>query len=361
MIRTSADCCSPLPPCQVFGYLCIARLTTCYDRYWSGVTNVTDMYNKWLQSAAHAISFDRINDRSSDVSDEPYIAHLVQLYTQLSTLAMLKLHSGEPTKEEWMALGSSECQLVGERSPGGRHSMASSEDELDAPSPLAPRMTKKKSTASVTKSTLREGTRLARTLAKHANAPAPPENSLEHLESVEGLDLFSPAELTALMNAGDPVHLIAHRIHRCLTTRQLGHEGWRVPPPVYSRVYAELAEGMQSYNAALKLKRIAVPFGFVQLNAVLLLSAVLLTPISIACFSSTVSMSVFVSVLTVGGFVSMWLVANEMEVRRCMPHALAPHMHTAGSTPGPCRPSHAAQCDGLRVCAVALWVRAQLA
>ena len=131
-------------------------------------------------------------------------------------------------------------------------------------------------------------------------------------EGVEGLSLFTPSELDAAMTSADPVHLMSQRIHRALTSRY-NARGWKTPPPICNRVYIELAQGMLSYNAALKLKEVQMPFGLVQVNALLLVCSIVLTPVSIACFSSTVSMAVWVTVATVGGFVSMWLVANEAQ------------------------------------------------
>uniref|UniRef100_A0A7S2JN38 Uncharacterized protein n=1 Tax=Haptolina brevifila TaxID=156173 RepID=A0A7S2JN38_9EUKA len=95
----------------VFGYLSIARLNTCYQRWWSGVGHCTNMYNSWQQCALHVISFDRMDDPRESQHGDPFCTHLIKLFTQLSTVAMLKLHSGEPTAKEWLLLGTPECHL----------------------------------------------------------------------------------------------------------------------------------------------------------------------------------------------------------------------------------------------------------
>lgn len=260
----------------VFGYLCIARLNTCYDRYWSGVGHCTDMYNSWKQCALHAISFDRMDDPGKDQSSDPYASHLIQLFTQLSTVAMLKLHSGEPTTKEWLLLGSPECHLTNlsaSLSPGLPRTTSASCMRASAAGAMA---VLKKTTNVSRENTRRRNSHnqgLAERLADFARG-----HDSAFLEDVEGLSLFQPQELSALMTSSDPVALIGNRIHRAITTRNRG-SGWKVPPPIVNRLYNELSDGMQSYERAMKLKEIAVPFGFVQLHAILLLCAIILTPV----------------------------------------------------------------------------------
>lgn len=52
----------------VFGYLSVHRLTSCYDRYWEGVSCVNQMYACWLACASDGVSFDRINSTELDAS-----------------------------------------------------------------------------------------------------------------------------------------------------------------------------------------------------------------------------------------------------------------------------------------------------
>jgi hypothetical protein len=80
------------------------------------------MYNKWLQAVGHALTFDRIDDTALDIGDEPYCSHLIMLFTQLSTLAMLKLHSGHATDDDWLALGSDQGPLGARARHGSKKS-----------------------------------------------------------------------------------------------------------------------------------------------------------------------------------------------------------------------------------------------
>ena len=105
----------------------------------------------------------------------------------------------------------------------------------------------------------------------------------------------------------------ALRIQRSLITR---HDvgGVRAPPPIVSRIFQEISNGILAYNNATKIKEIPVPFGYVQFNALLLLFFTVLSPVAIACFTpNSVILSAILSLVVVGSFSALWLVANEME------------------------------------------------
>ena len=56
-----------------------------------------------------------------------------------------------------------------------------------------------------------------------------------------------------------------------------------------------------------------MPFAFVQVNALMLIVFNLIAPVAIANFSSTISMAMLTTMVVVGAFSAMFLVANEME------------------------------------------------
>ena len=344
----------------------ISRLSSCYDRYWSGVTHTVAMYDKWLQAVSHAIAFESAAHKASPdeaAQQTAYIKHLMKLFTQLSVVAVLKLHSGMPSTGEWLALGSAECRHGITRYSGLRKS--------DTRNPGVSSAGAEESDEHVDSTTRKLASFTHAHHDRHQNGHADDRGVTrrrmatrrERRESrsssivdgaLEDSALFKLKELTALMQSGDPVNLMANRIHRkslemhyaralcvglsvlgphcrtphiglswctqltfrtyfeshlhvgtgAITSRNQG-QGWKIPPPIYNRVFQELAEGLTSYHAALKLKLVPVPFGYVQLTALLLLCAIFLAPVSIACFSSTYSMSVWLSTATVGGFVAM--------------------------------------------------------
>jgi len=130
-------------------------------------------------------------------------------------------------------------------------------------------------------------------------------------------------ELHFLRSAPCPVLAISQRITRAIVTR-LHAGGMRAPPPIISRIFQEISNGLLAYNGATKMKEIAVPFAFVQFNALLLIVFFIAIPVSMAnlAVSHTDAVAdspflaclvIFSSVLTVGSFTALWLIANELE------------------------------------------------
>ena len=124
---------------------------------------------------------------------------------------------------------------------------------------------------------------------------------------------LSPAEVAVLDRAPCPVLATALRIQRSIITRH-DSGGVRAPPPIVSRIFQEISNGLLAYNNATKLKEVPVPFAYVQFNALLLLLFTVLAPVAVACFTpKSVILSAVTSFIVVGSFTAIWLVANEME------------------------------------------------
>ena len=86
-----------------------------------------------------------------------------------------------------------------------------------------------------------------------------------------------------------------------VATRQAAG-GVKAPPPIVSRIFQEISNGMLAYNHACKMKEVPVPFALVHFNALLLLLFNMVTPVVITCFTGNVQMSVFASVVVTSGF-----------------------------------------------------------
>jgi len=86
------------------------------------------------------------------------------------------------------------------------------------------------------------------------------------------------------------------------------------PPPIVSRIFQELSNGLLAYNNATKMKEIPVPFAYVQLNAISLnLFNLILAPIAIATYTSELWLSLLMTTVTAMSFYSAFIIANEME------------------------------------------------
>jgi len=115
-----------------------------------------------------------------------------------------------------------------------------------------------------------------------------------------------------LKRSPDPVQCVANRIIRAVSTRQ-HHGGMPTPAPIISRIFQEISIGNLAYQAAKKIKEVPMPFMYVQFNALLLLVFNLVTPIAIARFTGSILSSVLISMVVVGGYTAVWIIANDLE------------------------------------------------
>lgn len=81
----------------VFGYLSVSRLQVSYNRYWEGCTNVKIMYESWADACLQTLANDAVPHTYAKYQRDPFCAYIVRLFSQMSAMAMLKLH----LEEDW--------------------------------------------------------------------------------------------------------------------------------------------------------------------------------------------------------------------------------------------------------------------
>ena len=59
---------------------------------WEGITNVKVMYSKWADACLQTLAFDSVPHTTISLLDDPFCCYIVRLFSQLSAMAMLKLH-----------------------------------------------------------------------------------------------------------------------------------------------------------------------------------------------------------------------------------------------------------------------------
>ena len=253
------------------------------------------MHSKWGDAAAQAVAFDQVMSDATNLAHEPFCRHLMHLFSQLSAMATLTLHVNKAGLGE-----ANGVHLEWLREPG-------------APAAAEP--------PSVSREPSRRSSRSPATAAAAARLKSAVSTKPARRARAAALnDSFSEPELDFYdKNRGCAVHTTCNRILRSLTTRH-HHGGLRAPPPIVSRIYQELSNGLLAYNQAVKMKEVPVPFMYVQFNSLLLFFFSLLTPFSVGAFTSSYSsdwpsilLSGWLSAFVVGSFNAMWLVANELE------------------------------------------------
>jgi len=266
----------------VFGYMSVARLNISINRYFEGVTNIKVMHSKWGDAALQIVVFDRLTDDNMSLYDEPFCMHIMHQFKQLSALATIFLH-GEAMKR---------------------------------PTPPAEKRQKSKMPIPLGEvgrrpSTLDHAVHVVKAESK-ALAHGMAEALHTHEDMIELHAQFNAAELEYFDGVHSLVEAQISRILRSITTRhQAG--GVKAPPPIVSRVFQELSNGVLAYNNACKMKEVPVPFALVHFGAVLLAFFNFTAPVVIACFTGNLAMSIVSAIIVVSGFSALWLVANELE------------------------------------------------
>jgi predicted membrane chloride channel (bestrophin family) len=122
------------------------------------------------------------------------------------------------------------------------------------------------------------------------------------------------AELAALQRLDcDRAYLVMSWIQAHVVARAEDAEGLRVPPPVLSRVYQTLSEGMLGFNQADKLAKTPFPMPYAQMLTVLLLVFNVTLPVMIAGNVNALWLGVVVSAVSVAAYQGLNETARELE------------------------------------------------
>jgi len=319
----------------VFGYLTVYRISISYNRYWEGVTMVKNMHSKWADACGQVIAFDRSKSGECNLTSDPFCCHVVRLFSQMSAMATMRLHvveAGESMLFEALeATDTTTAQLSpleqpaqsersSERSPrlGRDASNRGSRSRIVAPDPNAeariPSVTLDKAMHAAAEQSAKVALGTVAAVADRHTHHDHAHHKQSKTEKVHELAAgITAAERNMLLSAPCPVFATAMRIQRAIITR-LHAGGMRAPPPIVSRIFQEISNGLLAYNNATKMKEIPVPFAYVQLNALFLnLFAIFLCPVAIASFTPTVWLSLTTTAVTVISFFAVFIVANEME------------------------------------------------
>ena len=122
------------------------------------------------------------------------------------------------------------------------------------------------------------------------------------------------AELAALQRLDcDRAYLVMSWIHALVVARAEETEGLRVPPPVLSRVYQTLSDGMLGFNQADKLAKTPFPMPYAQMLTVLLLVFNVTLPVMIAGNVNALWLAIVMNVVSVVAYQGLNETARELE------------------------------------------------
>eukprot|EP00746_Dinoflagellata_sp_MGD_P146177 gnl/MRDRNA2_/MRDRNA2_78688_c0_seq1.p1 gnl/MRDRNA2_/MRDRNA2_78688_c0~~gnl/MRDRNA2_/MRDRNA2_78688_c0_seq1.p1 ORF type:complete len:472 (+),score=35.28 gnl/MRDRNA2_/MRDRNA2_78688_c0_seq1:156-1418(+) len=121
------------------------------------------------------------------------------------------------------------------------------------------------------------------------------------------------AEEEAVLNVTDDKVLIVCGWLTASLTRKLASGDLKVPPPICSRCYQELSNGMLGFNQAMKVAVVPFPFPFAQMLSLLLMGFVLTCPVAVLQFTQSLIFTPLLNFFAVLGYWGLNEIACELE------------------------------------------------
>jgi len=275
---------------QVFtfglSFLVIMRTNLAYQRYWEGITEFNTMQVKWMDAVTQIVAFDELSKSPAADTGELFRHRMLHLVSLLGATAILELQGDDED-----ALDEQHCQF---------------ENPLDC----------------LVEFDLSHVEKLRFNPICHKNLAQIVPQDKEHMVD-DDFDRYRFAVLPIIgelehstwhgLNISEhKVHYIMTRIIRMISNR-IKEGGMAAPPPVVSRVYQELSNGLLGFQQAQKVADIPFPFPYAQIVQYMQLAFVLSCPFVVISFVSSVIPAMIFTFLAVFCYVSLNEVAAELE------------------------------------------------
>jgi len=274
---------------QIFTYgmsfLVIMRTNLSYSRYWEGITACITMHSKWLDAAAQIIAFDELSIGPAATSGHKFRKHVVHVFGLMSATAMLELQGEGPDKlrevvQQYTRPGQPKVHF-------GSVGLKQSAIRPSSPASIAP-------------------------LKQEEEEEGPTERDSQWLPVIGAVAESEFEEYLLAKSAGVPVHYWMQKMARLCTMRH--HQGGlAAPPPIVSRIFQELSNGLLGFENANKITTIPFPFPYVQIVQYLQTAFVLSIPFVVVDFVDEIPMQMIFSFLAVFTFTALNAVAAELE------------------------------------------------
>jgi len=221
---------------SLIGFLVVFRTSIAYSRFWTGATFLSQMNADWFEAASSLVAFS-VGSKADRRSIDMFKQTLVRLFSMLHALALAEL---EASQDEHT------------------HNQQKEDDHL---------------------------------------------KTIEQLVTKRNLRLIDPLSLDcdslqALTECHDKVELVMHWIQK-LVMMNVQNGVLCAPPPIVSRAFQELSNGMTRLHNAMTIAEIPFPFPYAQANLALLTAHWVLAPLAMCgvaenavlggvyCFSQT--------------------------------------------------------------------------
>jgi len=285
---------------QIFTYglsfLVIMRTNLSYSRYWEGITACILMHSKWLDAAAQIIAFDELSKGAAAASGPKFRAHVVHIFGLMSATAMLELQGEDESELR---------NLVREYFPP---------DDEPPDAPFQSHDVRPASAASPA-SVVPLSDQQPKLSRSKSNLEGNLEESGTDAAFLPVIGKVTEGEYTEYHSAKDaevPVHYWMQKMVRLITKRH--HQGGlAAPPPIVSRIFQELSNGLLGFENAHKITAIPFPFPYTQIVQYLQTAFVVSVPFVVCSFVDDLAFQMVFSFLAVFTFTSLNAVASELE------------------------------------------------
>mmetsp|Transcript_2320 Transcript_2320/g.5445 ORF Transcript_2320/g.5445 Transcript_2320/m.5445 type:complete len:406 (+) Transcript_2320:23-1240(+) len=244
---------------QVFaisvGFLLVFRSNLSYQRFWEGLSNVQQMSTKWDDACLQLVAFE---EAENEPDGQRFKFCAIHLFCLLHASAIQHLRDDFDLN----------------------HLVENTPDRV-----------------------LPKGW-FAQT-HEHAD-----KSTRSYLEVIGGI---SPSEKLALENVEERAYTIMAWIVRVMTRRHKFSAGLKVPPPILSRTFHVLSEGMSSYMQARKVRDTPFPFPYAQLVMTVLIIFVSTAPCVVVAYVEDMGMAVALAFLSSCAGAALNEVAKEIE------------------------------------------------
>jgi len=139
------------------------------------------------------------------------------------------------------------------------------------------------------------------------------DNDEETREYLLLLHKMTDWERESLQQCNNKTYLVMTWLTRLITLRHVCEGGLAVPPPILSRSYQVLSDGVGAFMQARKIKETPFPFPYAQLVVAVLLVFTFTAPVVVARYVKSIAFSTVLSVVATAASVALNEVAKEIE------------------------------------------------
>jgi len=287
---------------SLVGFAVVFRMNLAWGRYWEAVSQLHIMYSKWADAFSQITAFSLVTIEQANASTEEGSAKIGRVskmlkktmedFTILSAITTDRLAHGDTTSMDMRAgvVPWSEQILM-------REELGSRQGDVTCDVTGANRMPE-----------------LA-LIGRHSMSRSSTRLGVGQANSWTGVKYWvkaipTAAELRTLTTSVDRPAVAMHWVIQDLARIS---SDLCIAPPIQSRMYQELSNGMLGFNQAMKIADVPFPFPYAQLLLVLLTFYVCIIPVYMVCFTQS---AIGAPVLTFLLFEGIWGInetAKELE------------------------------------------------